>query len=58
MKIGVAERWDELRQALEAGDAEEAGGEFWKLLNHPATMQRLKIFIALYGLLIRSVYWF
>jgi len=29
--IGVAERWDELR---------EAGGEFWKLLNHPATMQR------------------
>ncbi|MEH2179381.1 hypothetical protein [Nostoc sp.] len=38
-KIGVAEQWDELGQAGEAG---EARGEFWKLLNHPATMQRPK----------------
>ncbi|MGF1937044.1 MAG: hypothetical protein RM347_022115 [Nostoc sp. ChiQUE02] len=35
-KKGVAGQWDELRQAG------EAGGEFWKLLNHPATMQRRK----------------
>ncbi|MEH2178364.1 hypothetical protein [Nostoc sp.] len=38
--LGVAEQWDELGQAGEAGEAGEARGEFWKLLNHPATMQR------------------
>ncbi|MGF1935258.1 MAG: PAS domain S-box protein [Nostoc sp. ChiQUE02] len=37
---GVAKQWDELGQALEAGEAEGAGGEFWKLLNHPANIQR------------------
>ncbi|MEH2183353.1 hypothetical protein [Nostoc sp.] len=41
-KFGVAEQWDELGQAGEAGEAGEARGEFWKLLNHPATMQRPK----------------
>ena len=38
--VGVAEQWDELGQAREAGEAGVAGGEFWKLLNHPANMQR------------------
>lgn len=39
-KVGVAEQWNEFRQA---GGAGEAGGEFYNLLNHPSIQQHQKV---------------